>query len=74
MQATQGGILASIQLDRNLARLFLTFNELRWVGTDFQPLPPGAVALLAVLAIATVSQPINRGYRQNGSPCHFKFE
>ena len=55
MQATQGGILAYIQLDRNLARLFLTFNELRWVGTDFQPLPPGAVALLAVLAIATVS-------------------
>ena len=50
MQATQGGILASIQLDRNLARLFLTFYELRWVGTDFQSLPPGAVALLAVLA------------------------
>ena len=35
---------------------------------------PEAVALLAVLAIATVSQPINRGYRQNDSPCHFKFE
>ena len=35
---------------------------------------PEAVALLAVLAIAAVSLPINRGYRQNGSRCYFKFE